>query len=128
MSRSCRRRTMPLQGHIPTMVAPGGVVAITTADYGGLGVVRRTLPAGSGCASSDLDDEEVQATGQQVRFTLQGGSPSPCIVNPLSEEGVYPFSGMPRDSDRKDAPGSAPADRWCWGFARRAPPCWPVVC
>ena len=128
MSRSCRRRTMPLQGHIPTMVAPGGVVTITTTAYGGFGAVTETLPAGFGCASSGLDDEEVQASGQWDRFTLQGESPSMYIVNAFSEERVYSFPGMLRDSDRKDAPGSAPSGRWCWGFARRPPPCWLVVC
>ena len=40
----CRWRTMP----------PGGA----------FGAVTETLPAGFGCASSDLDDEEVQAAGQ----------------------------------------------------------------
>ena len=37
---------------------------ITAADYEGLGAVTETLPAGFGCASGGLDDEEVQATGQ----------------------------------------------------------------
>ena len=92
--RSFRRRT----------VAPGWALTITSADFGGLGAVTETPPAGFGCASSDLDDGEVQATGQQVRFTLQGDSPSPYIVNTPSQEGVYPFSGMLRDSDRKDTP------------------------
>ena len=102
--RSFRRRTMPPPGHIPETVAPGWALTITSADFGGLGAVTETPPAGFGCASSDLDDGEVQATGQQVRFTLQGDSPSPYIVNTPSQEGVYPFSGMLRDSDRKDTP------------------------
>ena len=75
-----RRRTMPRQGHIPRTVAPGGAVTITAAGCGGLGTVTETLPAGLGRASSDLDDAEVQATGQQVRFPLQGDSPSMYIV------------------------------------------------
>ena len=73
--RSFRRRTMPPPGHIPETVAPGWALTITSADFGGLGAVTETPPAGFGCASSDLDDGEVQATGQQVRFTLQGDSP-----------------------------------------------------
>ena len=78
---------MPPQRHIPQTVALGGVVAITAADYGGLGAVRGTLSAGSGYVSSDLDDEEVQASGQWVGFTLEGGRPSTYIVNPPSEAG-----------------------------------------
>ena len=67
---------MPPPGHIPRAVAPGWALTITSADFGGLGAVTETPPAGFGCASSDLDDGEVQATGQQVRFTRQGDSPS----------------------------------------------------
>ena len=111
--RSFRRRTMPPPGHIPETVAPGWALTITSADFGGLGAVTETPPAGFGCASSDLDDGEVQATGQQVRFTLQGDSPSPYIVNTPSQEGVYPFSGMLRDSDRKDTPAGGTS----WGRA-----------
>ena len=50
-------------------------VTITAADCRGFGAVTETLPAGFGYVSSDLDDEEVQATGRWVRFTLQGDSP-----------------------------------------------------
>ena len=80
-----RRRTMPPQGHIPKDGGAGWEGIITAADYGVLGAVTETLPAGFGYASSGLDDEEVQATGQPVRFTLQGESPSPYIVNAPSE-------------------------------------------
>ena len=76
----------------------------TAADYGALGAVTEALPAGFACVSSGLDDEEVQATGQHVRFTRQGDSPSRYIVNAPSEEGAYSSSGMLRDSDRKDTP------------------------
>ena len=55
---------MPPPGHIPRTVATGGAVMVTAAGCGGLGAVTETLPAGSGCASGDLDNEEVQATGQ----------------------------------------------------------------
>ena len=79
-------------------------MTITAADYGALGGVTEALPAGFGCVSSGLDDEEVQATGQQVRFTLQWANPSRYIVSAPSEEGAYSFSGMLRDSDRKDTP------------------------
>ena len=50
---------------------------ITAASYGALGAVTEALPAGFGCVSSGLDDEEVQATGQQVRFTPARGESLP---------------------------------------------------
>ena len=53
-----------------------------------MGAVTEALPAGFGCVSSGLDDEQVQATGQHVRFTRQWASPSPYIVNGPSEERV----------------------------------------
>ena len=43
---------MPPPGHIPETVAPGWALTITSADFGGLGTVTETLPAGFGCASS----------------------------------------------------------------------------
>ena len=55
------------QGHIPE---DGGAGRGGDGDHhrrrlrGRFGAVTETLPAGFGCASSDLDDEEVQATGQ----------------------------------------------------------------
>ena len=76
----------------------------TMPPDGGFGGVTGTLPAGFGCVSSGLDDEQVQATGQHVRFTRQWASPSPYIVNGPSEKGAYSFSGMRRDSGRKDTP------------------------
>ena len=80
-------------------------MAITAASgCGGLGTVTETLPAGAGCASGGLDDEEVQVTARQVRFTVQRASPSQYIVNAPSEEGAYSFSGMLRGSDRKNTP------------------------
>ena len=92
-------------GISPRSASPcGAVTIITAAGCGGLGAVTETLPAGFGCASSDLEGGEVQAAGQQVRSTLQGDSPSPYTVNTSSGERVNPFSGMLRDSDRKDAP------------------------
>ena len=78
----------------------------------GLGAVRETLAAGFDYASGGLEGGEVQATGQQVGFTLQGASPYPFVVNAPGEEGVYPFSGVRRDSDRKDTPVGA-----SWGRA-----------
>ena len=44
--------------------------------------------------------------------SARGQSP-PYIVNTPSQEGVYPFSGMLRDSDRKDTPAGGTS----WGRA-----------
>ena len=94
-------------------------VAITAADYRGFGAVTEALPAGLDCASSDLDDEEVQAAGQEVRFTLQWASPSPYIVNGSSEKGAYSFSRMRRGSGRKDTPAGDAS--YLPGFAAAMP-------
>ena len=105
---------MPPQGHIRK---DGSAGCSGDRDHHrrrvdrGFGAAKETLPARFGYASSDLDNEEVQATetGPQVRFTLQWDSPSTYIVNAPSEEGVYSFSGMLRDSDRKDTPVGGPS-------------------
>ena len=62
--RSRLFRRPPPQGHIPKTVRPGGALTITAAGCGGLGAVTETLPAGFSCASSDPDNEDVQAAGQ----------------------------------------------------------------
>ena len=76
---------IPPQGHIPKDGAAGLGGDHHRRRLRGFGSSHGTLPAGFGCVSSGLDDEEVQATGQQVRFTLQGDSPSRYIVNGPSE-------------------------------------------
>ena len=55
---------MPPQGHIPKDGGTWRGGDHTAAAYGGFGAVTETPPAGFGYASSDLDDEEVQASGQ----------------------------------------------------------------
>ena len=90
----------------PASVAPGGrvVVTIKTADYGQIGGVTETLPAGFGYVSSSLDTEQVRVTGQQVRFTLQGTASFTYTVDASSEVGSHTFSGTLRDSNRMDTP------------------------
>ena len=60
----------------PMSVAPGGqvVVTIMAADYGSLGAVTETLPAGFSYVSSSLTDagEVTEVDARTVRFTLQG--------------------------------------------------------
>ena len=112
-SRSFRRRTMPPPGHIPETVAPGA---------GGDHHLRRLRGFGSSHGNA----------ARRVRLRIQRprrwrgpghrpagqvhsarGQPPPYIVNTPSQEGVYPFSGMLRDSDRKDTPAGGTS----WGRA-----------
>ena len=88
-------------------VAPGGqvVVTITAVDYGSLGAVTETLPAGFSYVSSSLTDEgEVtEVDDRTVRFTLQGADKSfTYTVTASSTADTYQFSGVLRDADRSD--------------------------
>ena len=91
----------------PTSVRPGRQVVVTIAatDYGTLGAVTETLPAGFSYVSSSLVDEgEVtEVDDLTVRFTLQGADKAfTYTVNATSTVGTYNFSGKLRDSDRND--------------------------
>ena len=83
-------------------VAPGGevVVTITASNYGGFGAVTETLPSGFAYVSSSLDENQVQTTGQEVRFTLQGDESFTYTVTASSDADTYTFSGTLRDSHR----------------------------
>ena len=85
-------------------VAPGADVTVTiaVANYGGFGRVTETLPTGFAYKSSSLDDSQVDATGQVVKFTLQGDSSFTYVVTASSTAGPYTFSGQLRDSDRNN--------------------------
>ena len=90
-----------------TRVSPSGRVrvTITAADYGSLGAVTETLPAGFSYVSSSLVDEgEVtEVDDRTVRFTLQGADKTfTYTVNATSTTGTYDFSGKLRDSDKND--------------------------
>ena len=92
----------------PASVAPGGqvTVTITAANYGSLGAVTETLPAGFSYVSSTHDSNQVihpvEGNSQMVRFTLQGETSLTYTVTASSVEGSYTFSGTLRDSDRND--------------------------
>ena len=76
-------------------VEPGGELAVTiaAADYGSVGGVTETLPPGFAYVSQDGADRAVQ-TGQEVKFTLQGGDKSfSYVVTASSTEGTHSFSG-----------------------------------
>ena len=85
-------------------VAPGGRVTVTiqVADYGGIGRVTETLPAGFAYVSSTHDSAGVSVNGQEVRFTLQGDSSVAYTVTASRTAGSHSFSSMLRDSDRID--------------------------
>ena len=83
-------------------VSPGARVTVTirASNYGVAGGVTETLPAGFSYVSSSLDDSQVNVSGQQARFTLQGDSSFTYIVKASSRTGTYTFSGTLRDADR----------------------------
>ena len=87
-------------------VAPGGVVVVTiaAANYGSLGAVTETLPAGFSYESSSLTDEgEVFVDGQTIKFILQGADKTfTYTVTASNTAGGHDFSGVLRDSDRDD--------------------------
>ena len=87
-------------------VAPGGTVTVTiqVADYGGIGRVAETLPAGFDYLSSTHDSAGVSVNGQEVRFTLQGDFSVAYTVTASRTAGSHSFSGMVRDSDRANHP------------------------
>ena len=84
-------------------VAPGGEVEVTVAvaNYGGFGEVTETLPAGFAYVSSPKSDQ-VEATGQTVRLTLQGDTSIAYTVTASDTAGLHAFSGTLRDSDRNN--------------------------
>ena len=88
----------------PISVAPGGqvVVTIAAADYGQAGGVTETLPSGFAYVSSDLSPSQVNESGQNVRFTLQGDTSFNYTVTASSTPDSYTFSGTLRDFDKKD--------------------------
>ena len=73
-----------------TSVARGGrvVVTIQVANYGGIGRVTETLPAGFDYVSSTHDSAGVSVNGQEVRFTLQGDASVAYTVTGLQDGGV----------------------------------------
>ena len=76
-------------------------VTITLADYGGLGRVVETLPAGFTYDSTDLTGNfNVTTNGQDVSFSLIGDFQSfTYSVTASSNAGAYDFSGVLTDAD-----------------------------
>ena len=74
-------------------------VTIQVANYGGIGRVTETLPAGFDYVSSTHDPAGVNVNGEEVRFTLQGDSSVAYTVTASRTAGPHSFLGMLRDSD-----------------------------
>ncbi len=91
----------------PASVAPGGqvVVTIAAANYGSTGgAVTETLPNGFSYLSSTHGavTHPVDGNSQVVRFTLSGETSFTYTVTASDVDGPHTFSGILRDSDRKD--------------------------
>ena len=86
-------------------VLPGGelTVTITATGYGALGQVVETLPTGFGYVSSGLQVVPV-VEGQIVTFTLLGDKSVTYTVTAPTEEGVYTFAGVLKDSEKVERP------------------------
>ena len=89
-------------------------VTITAADYGQAGGVTETLPAGFAYVSSGLSASQVNESGQNVRFTLQGDTSFTYTVTASSTAGspmTSPaLSGT--SSVTTTAWAAIPASRW----------------
>ena len=85
-------------------VEPGGevVVTIAVANYGLGGGVTETLPGGFTYESSSLAANQIEVTGQDVKFILQGTISFTYTVTASSTTGSHRFSGTLRDFERAD--------------------------
>jgi hypothetical protein len=86
---------------LPTTVAPGAGfnVAITASDYGMMGQVLETLPAGFSYVSSSLDASQVRVTGNVVKFVLLGETSFTYSVTASTTAATYTFSGIIKNAD-----------------------------
>ena len=89
----------------PPSVAPAGevVVMITASGYGKFGGVMETLPSGCSYVSSSLEDYSVTVNGREVRSLLRETDFTYTVAAP-GAAGTYSFSGILRNSYRKDVP------------------------
>ena len=87
-------------------VEPGRevVVTIAVANYGQGGGITETLPGGFTYESSSLAANEIEVTGQDVRFILQGTTSFTYTVTASSTTGSHRFSGTLRDFELEDYP------------------------
>ena len=89
----------------PAQVAPGGrvVVTISAADYGRIGGVVETLPAGFVYVGSDLAGGAIDNLDGTVQFRLLGAPQTfTYTVTASSTEGDHTFAGVLRGENRQD--------------------------
>ena len=88
----------------PTSVSKGGslVVTITAANYGFGGQIVETLPTGFEYVSSDPAGATFDADGRTVTFTLVDETTFKYTVTAPDRDAHFRFSGVLKDSDRKD--------------------------
>ena len=86
---------------LPASVAPGEMftVSITVANYGSIGSVVETIPAGFAYVSSPLDIAQVIVAGNLATFNLMGESSFDYTVTASDTDGTYTFSGVLKDED-----------------------------
>ena len=84
-------------------------MTIRAANYGQAGGVTETLPSGFSYVSSSLRASQVDESGQNVRFTLQGDTSFTYTVTASSTPGPYDFSGTLRDFEQNDYPVGGPS-------------------
>jgi hypothetical protein len=76
------------------------IISMTVADYGAIGSVIETIPAGFTYVSSTLDeDTQVDSTGNPVVFNLMGESSFDYTVIASATDGTYTFSGIIKNED-----------------------------
>ena len=93
-------RTLPAE---PVSAGEFFSVRIEASDYGIMGQVVETLPAGFKYATSTLDPGSVEVVGNTVKFYLLGETSFSYTVIAPDTEGTYYFSGMLIDVDKNES-------------------------
>ena len=91
----------------PSSVTPGGTlrVRVSARDYGVLGRIMETMPAGFDYVSVSPADTRVSQSGQTLTFTFVGGNQTfTYTVTAPDTEGSYSFSGSLEDEDQISYP------------------------
>ncbi len=78
-------------------------VRIEASDYGVMGQVLETLPAGFKYETSTLDPDSVEVIGNTVKFYLLANASFNYTVIASEREGTYDFSGLLIDVDNNES-------------------------
>ena len=89
-------RTLPAE---PVITGTNFNVGIEASDYGSVGQVVETLPAGFVYVTSSLDPGSVEVENNTVKFTLWGETSFTYTVTAPDTEGIYTISGILKDED-----------------------------